>query len=171
MPSAMSSCTHLLGARIALPLPALCVHTAENSPWNLSLCPNHQTRCLLNPPNLRHSLGKEEAGETLARRAADSVCISPSVCRAWPGRSLQVLWIYHSSGSMFCAPGEPNSCSSDLRKVPWTRHTLTCLWDGTSSRQRWRKLSFAVSQRKLLEGEELPSGLPRESFLIHNAWK
>lgn len=83
-----SICTHSFEAGIALPLPALCVHTAENSPWNLSLSPNHQTCCPLNPLNLRHSLGKEETGDP-CEEAADSVCISPSVCRAWPGHSLQ----------------------------------------------------------------------------------
>lgn len=81
--------------------------------------------------------------ETLAKRAADSVCISPSVCRAWPRHSLQVLWIYHSSGSMFCAPGEPTSCCSDLRKVPGDKaHPEVSLgWDTLTTEMGKAQLS------------------------------
>lgn len=72
-------------------------------------------------------------------------------------------------GACSVLQGSPPRAAVTSEKFLGTRHTLRCLWDGTPSQQRWEKLSLAVSQRKLLKGEELPSGLPGESFLIHNA--
>lgn len=163
----MSSCTHLFGAGIALPLPALCVHTAENPSSALTT----RLYCLLNPPKFEAQLGEGKDRRPL-QRGQLTVFVSPHLF-AEPdlGAHCRFYEFITALGACSVLQGSPPRAPVTSEKslgqgTPWHVSGM-----GHPRTQRWGKLRLAVSQRKLLKGEELPSGLPRESFLIHNAWK
>lgn len=145
-------CTYSFGAGIALP--GLCAYIAESSPLSFSPGLNHQTHCPLNPPNSRQSLGEKKKKRDMRRCRWHCLHLAErrNVCGVCPDLSThcrRVLWIYHSSGSVFFAPEELISCYSDLRKA---------LGEESWAERRTAQLTLYRTMRKmrkLLEGEEL----------------